>query len=165
MQLTLHTDYALRMLLYLALNERGATISEIAERYRISRNHLVKIAHALGKRGLIETTRGRSGGLNLARPARSINLGTVVRLMEPHFEIVECFDKARNDCVLSPACELRRVLHEAQRAFLATLDRYSLADLTVNGAELRQLLEGKRLAGPACDGARRVRPKPVAKRR
>ena len=142
MHLTLHTDYALRMLLFLAIREDGATIGEIAARYRISRNHLVKIAHALGKKELIRTTRGRTGGMHLARPAAQINLGHVVRLMEPDFHIVECFDKSRNTCAIAPACELRRVLYDAQQAFLSTLDKYTLADLATNGDELLALLGG-----------------------
>ncbi|MBX7254918.1 MAG: Rrf2 family transcriptional regulator [Candidatus Hydrogenedentes bacterium] len=156
MQLTLHTDYALRMLLYLALRAKGATISEIAERYNVSRNHLVKIAHALGKKGLIETTRGRAGGLHLAKPAAEINIGAVVRTMEPNFDIVECFDKKRNECVISSACELRRALYEAQRAFLTTLDRYTLADLTANSAQLGALLDKRPRTSARGTGRSRV---------
>lgn len=144
MQLTLHTDYALRALIYLALSDEGATIAEIASRYGISRNHLVKVAHNLGKAGLIETTRGRAGGLRLARPAADINLGQVVRLMEPHFNLVECFDKEHDTCVIAPACGLRRALFEAQQAFLRTLDAYTLADFTRNRKELAPLLAGRR---------------------
>lgn len=140
MQLTLYTDYSLRMLLYLTLEEKGATITEIAESYKISRNHLVKIAHHLGKLGLIQTTRGRTGGLKLARPASEIGLGEVVRLVEPNFTLVECFDPERNTCSLAPACALRGALYEAQRAFITTLDKYTLGDLVKNRQELRSLL-------------------------
>jgi len=140
MQLTLYTDYALRMLLYLALKPEGATIAEVAGRYRISRNHLVKIAHKLGKVGLLETRRGRSGGLRLTRPAKDLNLGEIVRMVEPNFNIVECFDTERNVCAITPACGLRRAFYEAQQAFLKSLDRYTLADFTHNGDELRRLL-------------------------
>ena len=142
MQLTLHTDYALRMLLYLAMREdKGGTIAEVAQYYKISRNHLVKIAHQLGKLGLIHTTRGRTGGLHLARPAGDIGIGDVVRQMEPNLHLVECFNPERNTCVIAPACALRGALFEARRAFLTTLDNYTLADLTRNRQELLGLLE------------------------
>jgi Rrf2 family nitric oxide-sensitive transcriptional repressor len=141
MQLTLYTDYALRMLLYLALHPEGATIAEIATRYRISRNHLVKIAHNLGKLGLLETRRGRMGGLRLTRAPADLNLGEIVRMVEPNFHIVECFDRERVVCAIAPACGMRRAFYEAQQAFLTTLDKYTLADFTPNSDELRALLQ------------------------
>jgi Rrf2 family nitric oxide-sensitive transcriptional repressor len=140
MQLTLYTDYSLRVLVYLAVAGRSVTVSEVAERYGISRNHLVKVAHHLGKVGYVHTERGRHGGIRLARPAEAINLGQVVRDTEPNFNLVECFDMAENQCVLAPACQLKRVLVEAERAFMASLDRYSLADVAGNAATLRALL-------------------------
>ncbi|MDZ4860127.1 MAG: Rrf2 family transcriptional regulator [Candidatus Hydrogenedentes bacterium] len=148
MQLTLYTDYALRVLLYLALHPEGATIAEIASRYRVSRNHLVKIAHNLGKLGLLETKRGRNGGLRLTRSPGQLNLGEIVRLVEPNFHIVECFDRKRNACSIAPACGMRGAFYEAQQAFLQTLDRYTLADFTPNGDELRKLLR-RRAAPPS----------------
>lgn len=140
MQLTLHTDYSLRVLIYLAITGRSVTVAEVAERFGISRNHLVKVAHQLGKLGYVQTERGRNGGLRLARRAEEINLGQVVRDTEPNFHMVECFNIEANQCVLAPGCQLKRVLAEAQLAFMASLDQYTLADVTANGARLRALL-------------------------
>ncbi len=130
MRLTRHTDYALRVLMYLGLRgDRLSTIHEIATRYGISENHLTKVVHQLGRQGLVKTVRGRNGGLMLGRPAARINVGKVVRLTEPDFEIVECFDRETSQCVLRGACVLQTALSEAVRAFLAVLDGYTLADL------------------------------------
>jgi Rrf2 family nitric oxide-sensitive transcriptional repressor len=130
MRLTLHTDYALRLLMLLALEpDRLHTIQETARRYGISRNHLMKVALTLVKAGFIESIRGRSGGLRLSRPAERVGLGAVVRATEDNFNLVECFDRDSNTCVIAPACGLRTPLHEASAAFLAVLDRYTLADL------------------------------------
>ena len=141
MRLTAYTDYALRLLMLLAL-KRGqpATIKEAAERYGISRNHLMKVAHQLGRAGVIQTTRGRSGGLRLAQDPAEISVGAVVRITEEPFSLVECFDKERNACVITPACRLQKVLGEALDAFLAVLDGYTLADLTARPQALRRLL-------------------------
>lgn len=129
MQLTQFTDFALRVLIYLTQKEDGfATISEVAEFYGISRNHLVKIVHHLSTHEVLHTVRGKSGGMRLARPAAEIVLGDVVRLTEPSFDVVECFDKKTNRCIITPQCRLQSVLHEASRAFLAVLDNYTLAD-------------------------------------
>jgi len=142
MQLTQYTDYALRTLLYLAVTEKNATITEIAERYSISRNHLVKVVHNLGKLGYITTIRGRQGGLRLARAPEHINLGEVVRRTEPNFHLVECFDRASDRCILTPGCQLKGVLGKAMGAFLNVLDEYTLADLLGNRSELEQILLG-----------------------
>jgi Rrf2 family nitric oxide-sensitive transcriptional repressor len=124
MRLTLHTDYALRILMLLAMEpENLHTIEAVARRYRISRNHLMKVAQTLVQAGLIDSQRGRGGGLRLGRPAGSINLGAVVRATEDSFALVECFDRERNACIVAPACGLRGPLDEALRAFLAVLDR------------------------------------------
>ena len=142
MRLTAYSDYALRLLMLLAL-KRGApaTIQETAERYGISKNHLMKIVHGLGRAGVIETTRGRGGGLRLALPAAEISVGEVVRLTEEDFTLVECFDPARDRCAITPACRLKRALAEARDAFLAALDGYSLADLVARPTALRRLLD------------------------
>ncbi len=141
MQLTLYTDYSLRVLLFLGLNpQRMATISEISESYQISRNHLVKVVHNLSIQGFIQTTRGRNGGLTLARPPAKINIGDVVRHTEGNFNLVECFDPEHNTCPISAACLLKGGLYEAQRAFLAVLDKYSLADVLQNQEWLRSVL-------------------------
>ena len=140
MQLTLYSDYALRTLIYLAINDDNVTIADIAEDYKISRNHLVKVVHNLGKLGYITTTRGRHGGLRLAMRPEEINIGEVVRRTEPNFTLVECFDRKTNQCVITPACKLIGVLGEAFRAFNEVLNRYTLADMTTNADALRESL-------------------------
>jgi Rrf2 family nitric oxide-sensitive transcriptional repressor len=141
MQLTTYTDYAIRILIYLAVSEeRLVTIAEITRAYGISKNHLMKIVHHLAQRGWITTTRGRRGGLRLAHPPHTISLGTIVRDTEPHFYLVECFDPVANRCPITPACGLAEVLHKAQEAFLAVLDDYTLADIATQKRELVQLL-------------------------
>ena len=133
MRLNLQTDYALRLLMHLAANTRGlVTIAEVASRFRISRAHLMKVAFLLGRGGFVQTVRGRAGGLRLARDAREIRVGDVFRFMEGDAELVGCVGSAQGDCVVTRACRLRGVLGEALTAFIGVLDRYTLADLTVN---------------------------------
>ena len=128
MQLTAFTDYTLRTLIYLAIEEgRRATIAEIADAYGIAENHLTKVVLQLGQAGDVETLRGRGGGLRLARPAAEISIGAVVRRTEPGLALAPCL--GTGNCVITPACGLRPVLAEALDAFLAVLDRYTLADL------------------------------------
>ena len=130
MQLTRYSDYSLRVLIYLTLEpDRLATIEDIARSYDISKAHLMKVVHQLGLNGYLETVRGRGGGLRLARPPEEIAIGDVVRSTEEKMNIVECFDPASSQCAIEPVCGLRPVLHEALAAFLAVLDRYTLADL------------------------------------
>lgn len=139
MRLTDYTDYTLRTLIYLGLHrERVVTIRDISDAYRISNNHLTKVVHHLGRSGLIRTVRGRGGGLRLAKEPRDINVGQVVRLTEPDFNLVECFDTTRNHCVLAPACELKHLLRRATQAWLAVLDEVTLQQLLVNPEPLRQ---------------------------
>jgi Rrf2 family transcriptional regulator, nitric oxide-sensitive transcriptional repressor len=142
MRLTLYTDYALRLLMYLAATDpmRRATIAEVAETYGIAKNHLTKVAYELSTRGLMKTTRGKGGGLGLARAPQDISLGEVVRATEPDMALVPCMDPVCAHCVIVPACELRRVLEQARTAFLAVLDRYTLAELTSRRVELHALL-------------------------
>jgi Rrf2 family nitric oxide-sensitive transcriptional repressor len=129
--LTLHADYALRVLLYLAARpERLVSTQEVSEAYGISKNHLVRVVQALGKHGFIEVRPGRSGGLTLARTPSEISLGQVFRVTEPDFHLVECFDRQTNTCPIAPACGLKGMLFEARDAFLAVLDKYTLADVT-----------------------------------
>jgi len=129
MRLTLHTDYALRVLLYLGLNpDRRVSIHEIAERYGISENHLVKIVHRLGQGGFVTTMRGRGGGLVLARPPAEIGLGDLVRFTEEDMALVACFQSGQT-CLLTGACRLQTLLGEALGAFMAVLDAQTLADL------------------------------------
>jgi Rrf2 family nitric oxide-sensitive transcriptional repressor len=129
MRLTLYTDYSLRVLLYLAhRKDRLVTISELADFYKISRNHLVKVVHKLGIDGYITTIRGKKGGLRLARPPEEIVIGDVVRHTEPDFEFLECFNPERDQCVITSHCALKGVLFQAQANFLGMLDSYTLAD-------------------------------------
>jgi len=136
MRLTLYTDYSLRVLLYLAYKkDEMATISELADFYKISRNHLVKVVHNLGIQGYIITTRGKNGGLRLARPANEIVIGDVVRKMEPDFELLECFNEATDHCVITRTCSLKSVLFSARDNFLSLLDQYTVADAVKSPAK------------------------------
>lgn len=142
MQLTAYTDYALRVLIFLVVHEdRLVTIAEMASAYGISKNHLMKIVHQLGQEGFIETVRGRGGGLKLGTSPERLKLGDIVRKTESHFHLVECFDQPTNRCPISPACGLAGVLAEARDAFLAVLDRYSVADIVQERSALIRLLE------------------------
>lgn len=135
MRLTLHTDYALRTLVYAGANPgRFCSISEIAAGYGISQNHLMKVVHELGRSGYLTTLRGRSGGVSLAKPPDAISLGRVIREFEADFQLADC-----GNCVIGPACRLRCMLDEASKAFMAVLDRYTLADVLVNPRELAGL--------------------------
>ena len=130
MQLTQFTDYSLRLLIYLArLPEPGmATIAEVAQFHQVSRNHLIKVAATLANEGYIVSTRGKGGGIGLAKAPENINIGDLVRKTELNMNLVECFDAPNNQCRLIAGCKLKGVLHEAQAAFMAVLDRYTLAD-------------------------------------
>lgn len=130
MQLTRYTDYGLRVLIYLACTDDDASVAEIAERYAISRNHLVKVAHALSQQGFVITSRGRSGGMRLARPAEDIGIGEVVRALETNRDLVECFTLESNTCPIAPVCGLKGALSRAETAFQEVLDEYTLADVT-----------------------------------
>jgi Rrf2 family nitric oxide-sensitive transcriptional repressor len=141
MRLTVYTDFALRVLIYVAVHpEPMPTIAEIAASYGVSRNHLMKVVYDLGVAGYIETVRGKNGGLRLARAPEAIGLGELVRRTEPDLDLVECFNAANARCAITPACKLRGVLHQAKAAFLAVLDGYTLADLVANRSELQALL-------------------------
>ncbi len=137
MRLTRYTDYALRVLTYLgAQPDKVCSIAEIARAYGISQNHLMKVAHDLGKAGYVEGVRGRAGGIRLARPADKINVGAVIRHTEEGFDLVEC-----GSCAIAPACELTGMLHEALGAFMAVLDRHTLTDLLKRRSKLMRLFE------------------------
>jgi len=148
MQLTRFTDYSLRVLVYLgAYPERVCTISEIADAYQISENHLMKVVNKLSTAGYIDTIRGKGGGMRLSRAPKLINLGAVVRDMEERFDIVECFNEEYQDCPLLPACALKSVLADARRNFMATLDQHTLQDVLGSGASTAYAL---------AKGARRI---------
>ncbi len=154
MRLTAYTDYALRVLMRLALRPGElATIAGIAREYRISEHHLMKIVHQLGRAGYIETVRGRGGGLRLARDPAEIVLGEVVRRTEPDLGLVECF-RSSGTCSIEAACELSAVLGKALQAFLAVLDRCTLADLLGKRPSLERLLRIPAAAPSQAPGAR-----------
>ena len=134
MQLSLHADYALRVLVYAGANaDRNVTTTQISEAYGISQNHLVRVVNTLGKAGYLKVTQGRSGGLCLAKSPSEIRLGQVVRDAEPHLRLVECFDRETNTCPIISVCSLKGYLHQALEAFLDNLDRHTLADILANG--------------------------------
>ena len=148
MRLTQWTDYTLRVLMYCAASQKRSapvTITEIAQSHAISRSHLTKIVHALAGHGLLETTRGRGGGMRLLKPARDINLGAVVRVTEADFAMVECFDPQLDQCRLSRHCSLKGVLQQALQSYLAVLDGVSLADLVEPYPDTAKLPKAMRL--------------------
>lgn len=142
MQLTRFTDYSLRTLIYLGLNQdRLVTIAEIAKIYQLSENHLMKIVHKLGQHGYIETLRGKGGGMRIVRRLDTIRIGAVVRDCEETMDLAECFDPRNRDCPMLPACALQSALIAARESFLHTLDTYSLADLVANKRVIEQPIE------------------------
>lgn len=142
MRMTLHTDYALRMLVYLAMRpNRACTVADVAEAYGLSHNHLLKVALRLRKLGMIETARGRSGGIRMALAPEDINLGALLRQTEDDFSLVECLQGGGGACAISPGCRLKGIFSEALSAYLAVFDKYTLADITRNRAALRALLD------------------------
>lgn len=140
MHLTQHTNYALRVLMYLATVDRAVRIAEIAEAHAISHNHLVKVVHRLAKEGYVHTKQGRNGGMSLAKPAASITVGEIVRLTEDHMNLVECFQGGVSACKILPVCILQRTLVQALAAFMKELDGTTIADVTRNRVELLQSL-------------------------
>jgi Rrf2 family nitric oxide-sensitive transcriptional repressor len=154
MRMTLQTDYALRMLIYLAIHDPGpSTVNDVAESYGISRNHLLKVALKLRNLGLVDTARGRSGGIRLGLAPEKVNVGSVVRALGDDFPVVECMKAGGGGCVLSPICKLKGVVREALGAYLSVFDKYTLADLVANREELAAMLGAFRLAGGSTDQA------------
>jgi Rrf2 family transcriptional regulator, nitric oxide-sensitive transcriptional repressor len=149
MRLSDYTDYTLRVLMYCASHaDRLVTIAEIAERHQLSKNHLMKIVNDLARQGLLETTRGRGGGIRLLKAPAAIRVGDVVRSSETDFRLVECFDAATDTCTLTPGCRLRSTLQSALKAYFAALDGVTLADIAGTGlAGVRE--EGQPMASPA----------------
>lgn len=140
MQLTQKTEYALRVLIYLSLQEKQkrSNITEIADCFSLSRNHIVKVVHELGKLNFIQTTRGKGGGIQLIHSTAEICIGDVVRKMEVNLDIVNCEKPA---CPILPICKLKSILNQARDAFLNTLDLYSLADINQEPGLLLHLLK------------------------
>jgi Rrf2 family nitric oxide-sensitive transcriptional repressor len=129
MQLTLHTDFALRVLIQVGLNEgKLTTINDIAQSFGISKPHLMKVVNYLGQRGYLDTVRGRNGGIRLMREPRQINIGQVVRDTEDQLNVIGCLERS-GYCCIERVCVLRGALRDATEAFLAVLDTYTLADL------------------------------------
>ena len=143
MYLTRHSDYSLRVLMFLAVNrDEVSTIPQITAAYGISRGHLMKVVQHLGHLGYVKTLRGRGGGLSLGAEPETIRLGQVVRQTEENLDLVECFSSRGAGCRIQPACRLKAAIQEALDAFLKVLDSYTLADM-VNGraAPLKRLLQ------------------------
>ncbi len=146
MQLTMHTDYALRVLLYLAhFPDKRVNTEEISQAYGISKNHLVRVVHTLAEHDFIKVNVGRSGGIELVREAKHIRVGAVIRATEASFRLVECHDHANNNCPIVPVCGLKTVLSSALDVFLAELDRHTLADMVRprSRTQFQQLLSVK----------------------
>ncbi len=150
MRLTMLTDYALRLLMYLAQRpERLCTIAEVAGSYGVSEAHMMKVTHQLGLAGWIETVRGKGGGMRLAHAPKDIALGAVVRSVEPDFFMVECFSTG-NACVLTGDCKLTAVIEGALHGFMAYLDANSLADILPDDPAAAQVI---RFTRPARESA------------
>jgi len=143
MQLSTHTDYSLRLLIYLAItkNEKQhVTVQDASNRYHISVNHLAKVAQTLVQLGYIHSHRGRGGGLKLAKAPKEINLGQLIRKTE-NLQLLECFGQD-STCPIEPDCKLKLLLTKAQLAFLSVLDDCTLSDLVTNKRKLNKLLLG-----------------------
>lgn len=141
MNLSAYSDYSIRVLMQAALRRpERVTVDEVAATFDISRHHLVKVVHALGQSGHLETYRGVGGGFTLARPPEEIRLGAIVRLGEETETVIECVDPKQRVCRLFPACRLKGVLDEAAAAFFEVLDRHTLADLVSQSAKMKAVL-------------------------
>ena len=139
-RLSRRTDYSFRLLILLGIDsDRTVPLSDAAARLGVSSNHLAKIAQELAHAGIVETVRGRNGGVRLTEHGLSMRVGDVVRALEP-VDLVECFDAEANTCRLSPSCRLASILEDAGEAFLASLDAYRVSDLCSKPAKLRRLL-------------------------
>lgn len=140
MKLNLQTDYALRVLIYVGTNAGGlSTIQEIADAFAISKAHLMKVVHRLGKAGYLDTIRGKNGGMRLKRRPDAVRIGDVVRSIEEDLAVIGCLGQDAF-CRIQPPCVLKGALRDATNAFLAVLDGYTLADLLGPRAALASLL-------------------------
>ena len=150
MRLTLHTDYALRVLLYVGLKrDELATVAEIVRHFDISKGHVMKVVHRLARLGYVHTLRGKKGGIRLAREPGAITAGGVVRDVEPELGVLGCLQERSGYCRIEKCCTLRGALREATSAFLATLDRYTLADLMEPRQALFRLLQTNNAGAPS----------------
>lgn len=142
MQLSAYSDYSLRVLMQAALRSpHRITVDEVAGAFGISRNHLVKIVHDLGRNGYLDTFRGVGGGFTLAQSPSEICVGAIVRLGEETETVIECEVRKEGPCKILSVCQLKSILDEAAAAFFAVLDDYTLADLVAKPSSLRQALE------------------------
>jgi len=140
MELSQFTDYSLRVLIHAALRGKElSSVKEIATAYDISQNHLVKVVHNLAKLGYLDTFRGKGGGIALGKPAEDIGIGKLVRATE-NLAILECFPSGKGTCCIAGVCELQTIMGKALQAFLAELDKVTLADLMKRKTTLRQRL-------------------------
>ena len=141
MELSRFTDYSMRILIYAGVQEKRVTVREIADRFDLSLHHLNKVANHLSKLGYVTSTRGRGGGLHLSRHPSHINVGGVIRQTE-QFSLVDCLSETGLHCAIDGACLLKQALQRARNAFLAELDRYTLADLLGPKRQLAKILTG-----------------------
>lgn len=142
MQLTQHTDLALRVLLLLgAAAPRRVSSSEVARRYKLSHTHVQKVIQSLQAAGFVQTFRGRGGGVQLACPASEIGVGNVVRAVQPNLNFVECFQPELSTCVLTGGCALTHLLFRAKAAMLSELDKTTIAELIAGSPALLPLLD------------------------
>jgi Rrf2 family nitric oxide-sensitive transcriptional repressor len=142
MRLSVYSDYSVRVLICAATSQpERLTVDQVAKIFCISRHHLVKVVHDLGRNGYLDTQRGMGGGFTLARSPEHIRLGDVVRLGEETETVIECQDRRHRPCRLLPCCRLKGVFDEAATAFFAVLDRYTLADLVQQPSRIRGVLE------------------------
>ncbi|PYE87028.1 Rrf2 family transcriptional regulator [Phyllobacterium leguminum] len=145
MKLSLYSDYAMRVMIYLAArDDRLAAIREVASAYGISQNHLMKVVQDLASAGFIDAVRGRNGGIRLAKPADEINLGSILRHTEKLTDLFVCAG-----CIIAPACGLPVILRQATAAFVAVFDRYTLADAAAKKSDLAALLSMVTYAQPS----------------
>ncbi|MEM9274939.1 MAG: Rrf2 family transcriptional regulator [Cyanobacteria bacterium P01_F01_bin.143] len=142
MRLSLQSDFALRLLMQLAINpERLCTISEMAETFQISKNHLVKVAHLLVREGFVESVRGRSGGLRMSRSPSMVTVAEVLRVTENELAVLECLqESAEKSCPIDACCKLKIALAEATEAFLEVLDDYTIEDTVKGNRKLKSIL-------------------------
>jgi|SRR5665213_1973097 len=141
MKLSAYSDYAIRVLMQTALRSpQRLTVAEVALTFGISRHHLVKVVHDLGRSGYLATQRGIGGGFTLARAPEHIRLGDIVRLGEESETVIDCLDGENHHCRLLPVCRLKGILDEAAAAFFAVMDGYTLADLVKQPSKMRAVL-------------------------
>lgn len=141
MRLTHQTNYAIRMMMFCDANEGLSKVGEIAKFYDLPEKFLFKILQVLTANNLIETVRGRGGGIRLAQPAKDIRLGNIIRSVEENFALSECFEQGETNCPLISGCGLSQALSRALKAFFDVLNEYTLADLTNNERNIRVLLQ------------------------